>query len=1259
MLVAQSRLQERLLFLLLSVAMLAGELWAGTPATTTISDTVYSADGTPASGGVLLISWPSFITADGYPVGAGTTTVGIGEQGSISVGLVPNTGATPSGTFYTVVYQLEGAVRTEYWVVPTTSPAKIADVRTTLGATATVASLASRQYVDSQIATKAADVAVVHLSGSEVISGAKQFSAPPDVPAPQQPTEAANKAYVDEAVAELGAGSYVSKTGDTMSGPLNLSADPTAPSQAANRHYVDTGLVAKANVVNGVVPPSQLGNGTANGTMCLKGDSSWGACGTSSNAVSIQNVPVDPAPPTDNQVITYEASSGKYKPKAGGGVTAGMQAVKYATDFNWSQTGAADLSTPGAKTASLASCPAGVKGSESEYWIYIGGTGTAEAVKVTGGTCNGDGLAGTLQFTTANSHTVGYSISSASGGLQEAIIAARFTPTNPTGTSQSGKVIVPPGEIRAYARVSIRSSNITVDFSGSIVECYMNDSCIYLGDPGSSVTFGDITLINPRGRPMVANGVKPFIEVNAQKTRLFNVATRSAPAGNYFGTYVQVDDDQAFLLDGLDTSLGYGLRCDSTVCSPAVYAPGPFNVYSAVGWLKHLNIASQCSSNGVDWQSGNTLKISDSVIEGYAQYGVRGGTKRGGYGGIELDNVYEEVGSCANPAGNIGQAGVIGQGGRVKIGGGEAPGGTTPTFSNSGSTEYRYYVVAHHATYGVSNPLYAGNALTSGTGTITITTPDIAGASTFDLLRMPYSSSAMEQAPYGSGNYGVAVGVSRSSACANGVCTFTDTQSPLASYAVGTPTYFPLIDYWPGSLVLGTNGDSNSVGNAAWAMVDDAPANVVAVHGLTAPAVIAQRCGALSYWTPTWVSCHTSLAPGTYWEQGAFILAVKPNTDANSKLNLKGRMNFSTLGSGPGHIITLSDSNFQKTIAVEGNRPTNDVNDAYVGYDQGNGDATQIGISLGAPKSISSYIGNNGDGTNWLERLTASGKTFKTNVTINGSLTVSGACNGCGGGGGGGGAVTSVFGRTGAVAAQSGDYTASQITGAENTANKGAANGYAGLDGGGKVALGQIPSIPESQIGGLSNDLAAKMGSTGPQTFSGDLTVTGSVTANSFTSTGAGPWSVEGSYGAMTAAGTGKSKIGFDANGRLSVSESAGPVTEVAKKLAQEFSYTFFDANNPLSMGLQVPSIYVNRAAAFRLLEVYCEVDTGSASINLQTSGANLLSSDLACSTSGATTSSFATGKDGIALGQKINHVTVSLGTGLHRMNVVVKYVVD
>jgi hypothetical protein len=580
---------------------------AQSPALTTISDIVYRADGTPA-GGTLLISWPAFSTADGHPIAAGTNSVVLGTGGTLVVQLAPNAGAVPSGTFYTVVYQLDdGTVKTEYWAVPSTSPSMIAAVRTTPGATGQPSQLATEQFVDSALAAKANDSAVVHLTGNETITGAKQFSIAPSLPTPVLATDAVNKAYVDSSVTSSGSGSYVLKAGDTMTGPLTLPADPVAPSQASTKHYVDTGLAAKVGLIAGVVPTGELGSGSANNGVCLHGDSTWGGCGSSSNAVSIQGIPVATVAPSDNQVITYVASQGQYLPKPGGGISSGMQLVKYASDFNWSQSPATDLSVPGVVTVNLSVCPPGTTGTEPWYYVYISGTGTAEAALVTGGTCAGNGQAGTLQLTTANAHTAGYTIGSASGGLQEALIAARFTPTNPTGTSQAGEVIVPPAQFIAYARVSIRSSGMTVDFSGSIVECWMNDSCIFVGDPASSNTFGDITLVSPRGRATIVNGTHPFIEDNSQKTRIFNVSTRVGLNGGTFSNYVQVDDDESFLLDGLDTVVGGGTRCDATVCNPVVYAPGPFASYAAVGWLKNMNISFQCGGNGVDRQSGNPL----------------------------------------------------------------------------------------------------------------------------------------------------------------------------------------------------------------------------------------------------------------------------------------------------------------------------------------------------------------------------------------------------------------------------------------------------------------------------------------------------------------------------------------------------------------------------------------------------------------------------------------------------------------------------
>ncbi len=104
---------------------------ANLPTATQINDTLYRADGSAASG-TLLISWPAFTTADKQPVAAGTKTVAIGKTGSISVSLVPTGGAVPSGVLYKIVMKLDdGTSSIEYWNVPGTPTATLATIRTT------------------------------------------------------------------------------------------------------------------------------------------------------------------------------------------------------------------------------------------------------------------------------------------------------------------------------------------------------------------------------------------------------------------------------------------------------------------------------------------------------------------------------------------------------------------------------------------------------------------------------------------------------------------------------------------------------------------------------------------------------------------------------------------------------------------------------------------------------------------------------------------------------------------------------------------------------------------------------------------------------------------------------------------------------------------------------------------------------------------------------------------------------------------------
>lgn len=191
-----SRRLERLFCCLISgIALLALPARGAEPNKTIIADTLYRADGTPARG-TLLISWPAFSSADGKPVAAGTLTVKIAPTGSVNIPLLPTQGATPAGTAYKVVASLDdGSTSTEYWAVPTLSPTTIAAIRSTQVPTTVAMQVVSREYVDGQLAT------AVRKNGDETISGSKTFVASPLVPSPGTEAAAANKGYVDVAIA--------------------------------------------------------------------------------------------------------------------------------------------------------------------------------------------------------------------------------------------------------------------------------------------------------------------------------------------------------------------------------------------------------------------------------------------------------------------------------------------------------------------------------------------------------------------------------------------------------------------------------------------------------------------------------------------------------------------------------------------------------------------------------------------------------------------------------------------------------------------------------------------------------------------------------------------------------------------------------------------------------------------------------------------------------------------------------------------------
>src|ERR1035437_645002 len=522
-----------LMLVLMTALTLSTTLQAQGPALTTISDTVYRADGTAASGTVL-ISWPSFQSAGGDAVAAGNLSVTIGLGGAFSAQLVSNVGASPAGTYYVVVLQLDdGTVRTEYWAVPSTSPTTIAAVLTTPG-TGLANFGVTQQEVNAAVSGLGATV--VHLAGTETITGTKLFSAPPSLPTPVGSNDAANKGYVDAAVSNVGSGAYVAIAGGTMTGPLTLPGEPTAPSQAADRHYVDSGLSVKADLVSGTVPPGELGAGVASAATCLTGNSTWGSCGGG----------------------------------APGGIT-------YATTaLNWTQTISSSLTGGSQATVTLTPCPTGIDTTSGVgYQVLLSGGGNSEAVNVvpTSGDCTSAASSGTIHFTPFYSYSSGYTIGSASSGLQETVnvacgtIATVWQNGHCNVTIPASGAGYPPATntYNLYGTLYWHANEAELNGGGAKLECLGRGACLQVGDLLNSNdytnnTIRGINFANPNSFGSLGSAFQGVLVTNTVANGSYKTITTASAHNFRPGDMVTVrfTDDVHYWGDGVVTDCGSG-----------------------------------------------------------------------------------------------------------------------------------------------------------------------------------------------------------------------------------------------------------------------------------------------------------------------------------------------------------------------------------------------------------------------------------------------------------------------------------------------------------------------------------------------------------------------------------------------------------------------------------------------------------------------------------------------------------------------------
>ncbi|MGA2204363.1 MAG: hypothetical protein ABSD89_12980 [Halobacteriota archaeon] len=787
---------EMVIFLVLALLMgltLSAKLQAQGPALTTISDTVYRADGSAASGTVL-ISWPSFQTAEGDAVAAGNLAVTIGPLGAFTAQLVPNVGASPAGTYYVVVLQLDdGTVRTEYWAVPATSPTTIAAVLTTPGTG--LGNLAvTQQYVNAAVANLAVDATVVHLAGTETITGTKQFTVPPALPSPVGANDAAPKGYVDAAVGNVGSGAYVSIAGATMTGPLTLPADPAAPNQAADRHYVDSGLSVKADLVNGTVPPGELGAGVASSATCLNGNSTWGSCG--------------------------------------GGAPAG---ITYATTaLNWIQTISSPLTGGSQATVTLTPCPVGIDTtSGAGYQVLLSGGGNSEAVNVitAPGGCTSGAASGTITFTPFYSYAAGYTTGSASSGIQETLNAGCGVDPTSWKNSQCNVVIPANGPgyplhslstYNVYGTIYLHSNQSVLSGYGTSLSCLGRGACLQIGDLKNSTDFtnntvtglsfrtpvnlagnaafagvaitqtqrtsqvvtittasahgfragdmvtiqftdsssywGDATItavpssttfqyahsgadIAAQASPGVVALAYVAVLDNAMNTHLIDISYDLAGENGSFNNFFDFWDDENTTIDHFNNN-AISLNASSTWTGSFLFSAGnkgASHQIAPVITLRDSTITANYS-NGVTDYNSNGLYIENTVLQATGPWQVYSSNTTGNYQGAYLKNVYSESNIGMNPLTpahspfpGLGIAGLIAGissgAASFQIAGNGGVSGGFPS-GGTGSTPYSYYIVANDTTAGTqTSPMQVLNWLSTGSDSIPVRWPRVANGS--------------------------------------------------------------------------------------------------------------------------------------------------------------------------------------------------------------------------------------------------------------------------------------------------------------------------------------------------------------------------------------------------------------------------------------------------------------------------------------------------------------------------------------------------
>jgi hypothetical protein len=542
----------------------------------------------------------------------------------------------------------------------------------------------------------------------------------------------------------------------------------------------------------------------------------------------------------------------------------------------------------------------------------------------------------------------------------------------------------------------------------------------------------------------LTGGVNAAIEDNSEDSTVDKAAatlsTASGTAGDTFGYFLQVDNDQGASLNGFH-SLGYPLLCKNVAtmsaptsfCGAWVYGPGDYGSFAGVVSITNSDLSLQCSGNAVTWYSGNDIWISNSIIQSYDQWGVMLGKPGGGYGTAHLSGDHFEIGGCTNnldPA--LGIAGLVTEYRTVTslatpVGYvAQYPEVSFPSVASQNLTVWWLYSVTSAgslsepipiAITNITDPSVSGDNVDVKWYSVPSDSP---GTSSWTIARTsvpsmgPMSSQYVDPPlPPGNGlsvsGVVVASGLTPASVCnVYGVCSFIDNKAPSSlgsltppDYLNGTAPYLPALQFAGNGLVIRSSDSAANPETSGYGGLysGSGACYTTFAHAFENSIYFSDDFTGSGYF------CNSPLrAAMAVWQDplqlgvggalaGIFLDNTLTGSGGGSAYSaMTGRINFGSGNpAGPLDAITFYDSNPENTsnrtaggsynkTSVAGRRLWS-VNDIGVGNDffTSSGGAQMF---LRANSAFNFYVNNLPDNANWKLQIGQTAITAKEAVNI-------------------------------------------------------------------------------------------------------------------------------------------------------------------------------------------------------------------------------------------------------------------------------------